>query len=173
MSQDGMILIGLGANLPSRFGPPEATLAAALERIGREDAAVVARSRFWRTRPVPDDGAPWYVNAVAALATALGPETLLAALLGIEAEFGRVRTYRNAPRLLDLDLLAYRDLRRDGPEPPLLPHPRLQERAFVLLPLAEIAPAWRHPRSGRSIAELIAALPPDQTAEPVAALAGR
>lgn len=173
MSQDGMILIGLGANLPSRFGPPEATLAAALERIGREDAAVVARSRFWRTRPVPDDGGPWYVNAVAALATALGPETLLAALLGIEAEFGRVRTYRNAPRLLDLDLLAYRDLRRDGPEPPLLPHPRLQERAFVLLPLAEIAPAWRHPRSGRSIAELIAALPPDQTAEPVAALAGR
>jgi len=83
----------------------------------------------------------------------------------LEAEFGRVRSLRNAPRLIDLDLLAYG--REVSIEAPLLPHPRLAERAFVLMPLAEVAPEWRHPQSGRSVGEMIAALPSDQQIEPL------
>jgi 2-amino-4-hydroxy-6-hydroxymethyldihydropteridine diphosphokinase len=102
------------------------------------------------------------VNGVAEVATALGPEALLALLHDVEAEFGRARPYLNAPRVLDLDLLAYGNVTRVGPQPPLLPHPRLAERGFVLLPLAEIRPEWRHPVSGRSLPEMIAALPTGQ-----------
>ena len=162
------ILVGLGANLPSQWGTPEVTLVAVLKRLQATGISVLARSRFWRTRPVPDDGGPWYVNAVASVATSLDAEALLAHLLAVEAEFGRVRSYRNAPRVIDLDLLAYGDEVREGPEPPLLPHPRLHERAFVLLPLREIAPDWVHPKSKQGIEALVAALPADQTAEPMA-----
>jgi len=102
------------------------------------------------------------VNGVASVATALEPVALLALLHGVEAEFGRVRGARNEARLLDLDLLAYGDRRREGPEPPLLPHPRLADRAFVLLPLAEVAPDWRHPVSRDSVRQLIARLPAGQ-----------
>ena len=98
--------------------------------------------------------------------TGLGPADLLARLHEIEAAHGRLRTVRNAPRPLDLDIVDYRGLVRNGgqdgaPAAPVLPHPRAHLRAFVLLPLAEILPDWRHPVSGRSIADLIAALPPD------------
>lgn len=167
MSDDELILIGLGANLPSTFGAPRETLAAALAQLDREGVAIARRSRFWRTRPMPDDGQPWYVNAVAALATALGPEELLARLLRVEAEFGRVRGAPNAPRVLDLDVLAHGRIVRTGTAPPLLPHPRMEGRAFVLRPLAEIAPRWRHPVSGLGVDRLIADLPADQTAEPM------
>jgi 2-amino-4-hydroxy-6-hydroxymethyldihydropteridine diphosphokinase len=163
-ADDNLILIGLGANLPSRFGPPEQTLDAALRELQRRGVAVSRRSRWWRSRPVPDSDQPWFVNGVAALATSLEPEALLALLHRVEQEFGRVRSVPNAARLLDLDLLAYGRLQQAGGSP-LLPHPRMAERAFVLLPLSDIAPQWRDPASGRRLAELIAALPAGQTAE--------
>lgn len=161
-----MILIGLGANLPSALGPPEATLAAALAALEAAGIRILARSRWYRSAPVPASDQPWFVNAVASLATALDPAALLQLLHHIEASFGRERRRRNEARPLDLDLLDYDGLVQDGEGGPILPHPRLHQRAFVLLPLAEIAPAWRHPRLGLTVAALIAALPPDQSAEP-------
>lgn len=161
-----MILIGLGANLPSPAGPPAATLAAALQCLGESGVEILARSRFYHTAPVPVSAQPWYVNAVAAVTTSRDPAALLALMQQIERRFGRRRLRPNDARSLDLDLLAY-DERVEAPTGgPVLPHPRLHQRAFVLLPLAEIAPGWRHPALGRGLAELIAALPPDQRAEP-------
>jgi 2-amino-4-hydroxy-6-hydroxymethyldihydropteridine diphosphokinase len=157
------ILIALGANLPSpRFGAPRATLEAALAAIAAKGVQILRRSSWWESEPVPVSDQPWYVNGVASVATTLEPAPLLGLLHGVEAEFGRIRGARNEARLLDLDLLAYGDRRREGPEPPLLPHPRLADRAFVLLPLAEVAPDWHHPVSGESLRQLIARLPEGQ-----------
>ena len=128
---------------------------------------LVARSSWWESAPVPVSDQPWYVNGVAEIATDLDPVALLGALHAIEAEFGRVRSVPNAPRVLDLDLLAYGSTVRTGPEAPLLPHPRLAERAFVLKPLAQVGPDWRHPVSGRSLSEMLAALPPGQIVRPL------
>jgi 2-amino-4-hydroxy-6-hydroxymethyldihydropteridine diphosphokinase len=115
---------------------------------------------------VPPSDQPWYVNAVAAVETALAPTALLDAMLALEQRFGRRRGALNAARTLDLDLLDY-DGRQCGTVQLTLPHPRLHERRFVLAPLAEIAPEWRHPMLGSTAAALLAALPPDQ---PVRAL---
>jgi len=162
------ILIGIGANLPSpRWGTPRMICEAALEELRRQGIGVRARSRWFESAPVPLSDQPWFVNGVALLDTDLAPEPLLEKLHGIERLFGRERRERNEPRVLDLDLLAYGDLVRQGPEPPILPHPRLAERAFVLLPLRDLLPQWRHPADGRSLAELIAALPADQVARPL------
>lgn len=159
----GPILVALGANLPSeRFGGPRETLEAALAELERRGVHVLRRSRWYETAPVPVSDQPWYVNGMAAVETGLGPEALLAVLHAIEAEFGRVRAERNAPRVVDLDLVAYGELVRPGPEAPILPHPRAAERAFVLLPLAEVAPGWRHPGRGETVEALIARLPRDQ-----------
>ncbi|HZB89959.1 MAG TPA: 2-amino-4-hydroxy-6-hydroxymethyldihydropteridine diphosphokinase [Stellaceae bacterium] len=158
-----MILIGLGANLPSAWGPPEKTLEAALAALGDAGIGVERRSRWYRSAPWPPGEQPWYVNAVASLATGLDPGALLAELHRLEARFGRTRRHRNEPRVLDLDLLDYDG--RVQEEAPVLPHPRLHERAFVLLPLAEIAPDWRHPLSGAGVWELVARLPPGHGAE--------
>ena len=108
---------------------------------------VVRRSRWYMSQPVPPSDQPWYVNGVAAVETALAPPALLAALLAVEARFGRRRGAPNAARTLDLDLLDY-DGTQCVSERLALPHPRLHERRFVLAPLAEIAPRWRHPRLG-------------------------
>lgn len=155
-----MILVALGANLPSRFGPPQATLEAALARLEGAGVRVLARSPWYLTAPVPASDQPDYVNGVARVETALDAAALLAELHAVEAEFGRVRTVANAARAIDLDLIAYGDDVRT--EAPVLPHPRMHERAFVLLPLADVAPGWVHPVLGRSVADLIAALPPGQ-----------
>jgi 2-amino-4-hydroxy-6-hydroxymethyldihydropteridine diphosphokinase len=167
-----MILLGLGGNLPSRqFGPPQATLQAALVALGERSVRVLRRSRWYRTRPVPDDGQPWYLNAVAELETTLPPDRLLACVLEVEAAFGRVRRRRWAPRVIDLDILTYHEQinwNATPPIAPIVPHPRLHERAFVLAPLAELAPKWRHPVFGRTAAALLETLPPGQF---VAALA--
>lgn len=162
-----MIFVALGANEPSAVGPPRATLEAALVQIAREGGIIKAQSRFYASAPVPASDQPWFVNAVVAIDTLLDPEELLALLHRIEARFGRVRRERNAARPLDLDLLAYHDLVRDTA--PLLPHPRMHERAFVLLPLAEIAPTWRHPLLKATARELAAGLPADQGAKPLPA----
>lgn len=160
-----MILIGLGANLPSAAGAPEATLEAALAALEADGVRILARSRWYRSAPVPASAQPDYVNGVAIVETPLDPADLLALLHRIEARFGRVRGAANEARTLDLDLLAYHDRVSDGPV--ILPHPRLHERAFVLRPLAEVAPDWRHPRLGQTAASLAKNLPPEADASPL------
>jgi len=139
------ILIGLGANLDSpRWGPPRATLAAALAALGSEGVVILARSSWYRSAPVPMSDQPWFVNAAASVATSLDAADLLVLMQAIERQYGRVRGERNAARALDLDLLDYRGEQVESPDL-TLPHPRLHQRRFVLEPLAEIAPNWRHP----------------------------
>ena len=168
VSTQGPILVGLGANMPSPIhGLPVATLESALACLTQRGLVILARSRWWESAPIPVSDQPWYVNGVAEVATERRPEALLALLHEVEAEFGRVRSYPNAPRVLDLDLLAYGDIVQQGPQPPLLPHPRLAERGFVLRPLREIKPDWHHPLSGQSLAEMIACLPSNQVVRPL------
>jgi len=152
-----MILIGLGANLPSPAGPPAATLSGALGRLKQCGIAILSVSSFYQTPAWPDPSEPPFVNAVASVATRLQPAELLALLHDVEAGFGRVRSRANAPRTLDLDLLDY-DGRILASEI-VLPHHRLAERSFVLMPLAEIAPGWQHPLTRQSAGEMLANLP--------------
>jgi 2-amino-4-hydroxy-6-hydroxymethyldihydropteridine diphosphokinase len=162
-----MILIGLGANLPSQAGAPAATFAAAIDALGENGMRVLARSRWYRTAPVPASDQPDFLNGVVSVATSLEPGDLLALLHRVEARFGRVRGVPNAARSLDLDLLAFDGRVMTGPAGPILPHPRLHERAFVLLPMKDVAPGWCHPLLGRTVEEMIAALPPGQEATPL------
>lgn len=164
-----MIVIAVGANLAGPAGTPRDNCEAALVALGEAGVRVVRRSRWFRTPPwPPGSDQPWYVNGVVAVETALDPPALLAVMHDIERRFGRDRSagVANAPRPLDLDLIDYDGLIREGAAP-ILPHPRLAGRAFVLRPLADIAPEWRDPRSGRPLAELLAALPPESVAEPL------
>lgn len=154
-----MILLGLGANLPSRAGAPAQTLRAALCELARRGIVPVATSTFVISPAWPDPRDPSFVNAVAHVTTDCNPGEALGVLHAVEAEFGRVRGARNAPRTLDLDLLDYDGLVSE--EPPVLPHPRMTDRAFVLVPLAEIAPGWRHPRTGLPVRALLDALSPE------------
>ena len=163
-----MILIGIGGNLPSpRFGPPRDTLAAALVELEVVGILIAARSAWYRTEPVPQSDQPWFVNAVASLTTHLAAQDLLAVLQTVEGQFGRVRNHRNAARVLDLDLLDYRGQVTETASL-VLPHPRLHQRRFVLLPLAEIAPDWRHPLSGFTAEQLLARLAEKQLVERLA-----
>jgi 2-amino-4-hydroxy-6-hydroxymethyldihydropteridine diphosphokinase len=172
-------LIALGANLPAAGRPPVETLERALAMLAASpEVRLVARSRWWRTPAEPPGSGPDFVNGAARLETALAPEALLAALHGIEAALGRTRPARWAPRVCDLDLIAMdgtvlpdratlerwmaldpAEARRLRPPRLILPHPRMHERAFVLLPLAEVAPGWRHPVTGRTVAEMCDILP--------------
>ena len=143
-------LIALGANL----GDPERALQNAAAIIVHW-GVIVAASSIYRTAPVGGPpGQPDYRNAVLALRTELSPEELLGRLLETEREQGRVRRERWGPRVLDLDLLSYGDRVLETPSL-MLPHPRLMERAFVLAPLAEIAPDWRHPITGQTAGDVL------------------
>lgn len=145
------VVIGLGANL----GDPTAAFAAALDGLGRE-GEVVSVSRRWRTRPVGPDQ-PDFLNAAALIRWPRDPRTLLRTCRELEAATGRSREneHRWGPRALDLDLLLARDLIWRGPELEI-PHPRLHERAFALVPVAELVPDWVHPIIGGTIGELAA-----------------
>jgi len=152
-----VILIALGANLPGPVGAPTDALRAALTRLEERGVKIHSVSSFYETPAWPDPGQPAYVNAVAAVETTFQPVELLTLLHGVETDLGRLRSAPNAPRSLDLDLLDH-----DGKvmtEGVTLPHPRLRQRSFVLAPLAEIAPEWRHPVTGEGVVELLRKLP--------------
>lgn len=146
--------VALGANLGDRLG----ALAAAVELIAREPGLQLrAVSSVWDTAPVGPPQ-PRYLNAVARVGTLLNPRATLRALHLIEERLGRVRREKWGPREIDLDLLLFGWQRVDGPVE--VPHPRMHERAFVLLPLCELNPMAPHPVLGKTAAELLAALPP-------------
>jgi 2-amino-4-hydroxy-6-hydroxymethyldihydropteridine diphosphokinase len=158
-----VILVAIGANLPGPDGRSalETCRAAAVLLDALPGLWLAALSRWFATAPVPPSaGTPDYVNGVARLRIRPGaempdPAALLAALQGIEARFGRIRPYPNAPRTLDLDLIAIGATLRDRPDP-VLPHPRAHLRAFVLAPLSDVAPGWVHPRSGQTAEQMLA-----------------
>lgn len=153
-----MILVGLGSSLPGPGGlsPLETCREAAAALDAIPGFRLLALSRWWESAPVPPEpGAPSFVNGVARLEGEGDPRALLAALQSVEARHGRERPYLNAPRTLDLDLLDFDGALSDDPAL-TLPHPRLHLRRFVLAPLAEVAPGWRHPRTGEGVAALLA-----------------
>lgn len=178
-------LVAFGANLPFQGDPPEVTLQRAVKALSEEHLSVLAVSRFFATPCFPAGAGPDYVNAAAVLA--VEPEadatSLLATLHRIEERFGRRRETRWGMRTLDIDLLAlgdsvlpnvatlddWRNLApemqvRRAPDQLILPHPRLQDRAFVLVPLADVAPDWVHPRTGLTVVQMLAALPEEDRA---------
>ena len=164
-----MILVALGANLYSpAIGSPMDACELALERLARRKIVVERRSRWYRSAPEPRSDQPDFINGVALVSAALPPTDLLAALHEIEAELGRTRDLPNEARVIDLDLLAHGDHVIGWPASPglvsnsvaggvILPHPRLHARAFVLLPLRDVAPGWRHPVSGADVETMIEA----------------
>lgn len=152
---DDAVIVALGGNLAGDFVSSEALLEAALARFPQAGLPVLVRSRWWRSAAWPDPSGNEYRNGVAIVEANGPPGAVLEALFAIERAFGRIRGQPNAPRTLDLDLIAYG--RRVSDEPGLiLPHPRAAERRFVMGPLAEIAPAWRHPVSGLTATALAA-----------------
>ncbi|UWQ50017.1 2-amino-4-hydroxy-6-hydroxymethyldihydropteridine diphosphokinase [Leisingera caerulea] len=179
-------LIALGGNLPVDADAPQATLSKAIAALQAQDVRLRSVSRFFRTPCFPAGAGPDYVNAAVAVETSLSADALLARLHEIEAQFARVRDQRWGMRTLDLDLLDHGGvvlpdaagfarwlglpLERQMQEAPgqlILPHPRIQDRAFVLVPLKDIAPRWRHPVLQKTVTEMLADLPPEEVAEPV------
>lgn len=187
MTTDHICLIALGANLEGPVGLPEITLRQAVADVEAAGLRVLGVSRFYRTPCFPVGMGPDYVNAACRLATDLPPSAVLAILHEIEAKHGRARVQRWGMRTLDLDLigygaqvlpdldgfLAWRDLdaeaqRARAPDELIVPHPRVQDRAFVLVPLMDVAADWVHPVLKKTVTELCAALPEAERAEVVA-----
>lgn len=171
-------VIALGGNLPSEAGSPADTLVAAIAAMPAKGLAVRAVSRFFATPCFPAGTGPDYVNAAVRVVTDLEPAAILQALHGIENRYGRERQERWGMRTLDLDLLAVGDCIlpdiatqthwrslppeaqiRAAPDRLVLPHPRLQDRGFVLVPMNDIAPGWVHPILGKPVSALVSALP--------------
>ena len=165
-----MILIALGANLTGPYGSPEETLKMAMVTLENAGVHIVAKSSIWVTKPVPASDQPLYRNAVVAVHTKRAASALLDLLHTIEADFGRVRMERNEARVLDLDLIAYGNLVIQS-EDIYIPHPRMHERGFVLVPLCEIGACWTHPVLQKTAEELLAMLPDQNDIHPVSAAA--
>lgn len=180
-------LIALGANLRSSAGVPQQTLREALVFLEQAGARIDEVSQFYRTPCFPPGAGPDYVNAAARMTYDGPPHAALAMMHDVEEEFGRTRVQRWGRRTLDLDLVAAADMILPdaqthaqwralpleqqvnvAPDQLILPHPRLQDRAFVLIPLRDVAPDWVHPALDRSVSELCADLPADAVAEVVA-----
>ncbi len=156
-----MILVALSANLPSRFGSPQQTFHAALKAMEQAGITSIQPSRIWKTAPWPyNETDPWYCNAVCVVETKLGPREVLTVLLNIEKEFGRVRLEKNVSRSIDLDLIVYdNQIIRSGLEL-IVPHPRMQDRAFVLMPMSDVFHGdWQHPETNVTLDDMIAAIP--------------
>lgn len=149
------MIVALGSNLQGRYDSRQSLLEEALARFASAGVAISARSSWWISAAWPDPTAPEFVNAVLVVETSLPPRSLLAFLIGLEGAFGRIRGEVNAPRTLDLDLIAYGRIAMAVPGL-TLPHPQARRRRFVMGPLAEIAPGWRHPVTGER-ADLLAA----------------
>ena len=162
---DEAIVLALGGNLAGDYPSLEALLEAALSSFPRAGMRILRRSGWWRSAAWPDPSQPAYLNGVAIVETALSPSELMAAIHALEAAFGRKRGLANAPRTLDIDLIAYGRRVIDAPGL-TIPHPRAAERRFVMGPLADIAPDWRHPTLGKTAAELAAAAPVGRDAAP-------
>ncbi len=180
---ESLQLVALGANVPANGETLQHTLIEAVKAIARMGFSIRAVSRFFQTPCFPVGAGPDYVNAALALRSPWDPSQSLAHLHAIEADFGRERTQRWGQRTLDLDLIAVGDMilpdatgfdawyaldpalqAKAAPDCLILPHPRLQDRAFVLAPLADIAPDWRHPVLGQSVSDMLSRLPPDDIA---------
>ena len=144
---DEAVVIALGSNLKGPYADSCELLEAALCRFRPEGLDVVARSSWWRSSAWPDPDQPPFINGVAIVETDLDPHATLAALGRIENAFGRDRHAANAPRTLDLDLIAH-GRTVDHESGLVVPHPRARDRRFVMGPLAEIAPDWRCPETG-------------------------
>lgn len=160
-----MILVGLGSNVSGPWGTPRETVERALAELDRPPCRVLEASRLMSTSPMGVRDQPDFVNAVAAIETALEPAALLDHLHDLELEADRRRSLRWGPRTLDLDLIDYDGRIIDAGQEVrsrhghlTLPHPGIAGRPFVLEPIAEIAPGWRHPVTGKSAAEMLAAL---------------
>ena len=161
---DEAVIVALGCNLPGAYTSRAALLEDALAALPPEGLEVVARSGWWRSAAWPDPKGPEYLNGVALVRTALPPAETLAALHRIEARFGRARGEANAARTLDLDLVAHGRALLDGVL--VVPHPRAHERLFVMGPLAELAPDWTHPASGRTARQMAATATVGRDARP-------
>lgn len=161
-----MILVALGGNLPHPVhGSPDKTCEVAIAAMAKRGIAIIRRSSWFITSPIPVSDQPWYINGVVRVETDMAPPAFLEMLHGIEAGLGRVRTVQNGPRTIDLDLVAWDN--KVSNDNPILPHPRLHERAFVLYPIREIVPDWHHPVTGQSLEQMIASLPDDQNVRQV------
>ena len=155
MNTDEAVIVALGGNMAGDFGSSEALLEAALAGLAEAGLPILLRSSWWRSAAWPDPSAQEYRNGVVLVEARLEPRALIRTLFTLENQFGRERSVRNAPRTLDLDLIAHGRIVSDDPEL-TLPHPRAHERLFVMGPLAQIAPDWRHPVLGASAGELAA-----------------
>jgi len=163
---DGAIVVALGSNMAGEYGAPDQILERAIGVLDTNGVNVLVRSRLWRSRAWPDPTASDYRNAVCLVETALTPTVLMQRLHEIENAFGRERSAPNAPRTLDLDLIAYG--RRISGADPVLPHPRAADRRFVMGPLAELYADWRHPITGLSASKLADEAKIGQDAAPLA-----